>query len=116
MVTFTIGSEKGYWSKGLEFENYKEVIKMKRIFKYEIPITDEFELELPRGVQILTFQAQYNKPVIWAIIDPEEDTFEKVSFKLFGTGHPIPKDANSFSYIGTAQMANGQLVWHLFKK
>ena len=95
---------------------------MKKIFKYEIPIQNEFELELPRGAQILTFQVQREmpsmneKPFVWAIIDLKEDISEKVNFRLFGTGHPIPKEANSFSYVGTAQMANGQLVWHLFKE
>jgi len=89
---------------------------MKRIFKYKIPITDEFELELPRGTKVLTFQTQHNEPVIWAIIDDTENVFEKVHFRLFGTGHPIPEEANFFVYVGTAQMANGQLVWHLFKE
>ena len=89
---------------------------MRKIFKYEIPIEDEFELELPKGAQVLTFQIQYGKPVIWAIIDPEEDISEKINFRLFGTGHPIKKNVIGLSYIGTAQMANGQLVWHLFKE
>jgi len=89
---------------------------MRKIFKYEIPIEDEFELELPKGAQVLTFQIQYGKPVIWAIIDPEEDIFEKINFRLFGTGHIIEKNIIPLSYIGTVQMADGQLVWHLFKE
>lgn len=137
---------------------------MKRIFKYAIPIADEFELELPKGAEILTFQIQYEQPVIWAIVDPDAEK-EKRHFNLYGTGHPmkeysdgileidgyslndkelekvkeewkrIPKEShkegkikildkiayykkltgNLPKYIGTAQMANGQLVWHLFE-
>lgn len=86
---------------------------MKRIYKYPIPITDEFTVELPEDIEILTFQTQHNKPYIWAIIDPERK-FETVSFKLFGTGHPV-EDTDTLKYIGTAQTEGGMLVWHLFK-
>ena len=138
---------------------------MKKIFKYAIPIADEFELELPKGAEILTFQIQYEQPVIWAIVDPDSEK-EKRYFDLYGTGHPmkeypngileidgyslsdkelkevkeewerIPKESQKEGeieilnkkayykkwtgklpkYIGTAQMANGQLVWHLFER
>jgi hypothetical protein len=86
---------------------------MKRIYKYPIPITDEFTLELPIGAEILTFQTQHNKPHIWALIDPERE-FETVGFRLFGTGHPV-EDADTLKYIGTTQTEGGLLVWHLFK-
>jgi len=87
---------------------------MERIFKYKIPIADEFELELPVGARILTFQVQYGEPVIWAIVEPGKEEKVNVRFRLYGTGHPIKHELNSYRYIGTAQMADGQLVWHLF--
>ena len=85
---------------------------MKRIYKYPIPLTDEFTLKLPKGAKILTFQTQFDEAHVWAMVDPETK-LETVSFKLFGTGHPV-EDIEMFDYIGTAQMKGGLLVWHLF--
>lgn len=87
---------------------------MKTIYKYPIPITDEFTLPLPKGAKILTFQTQHNKPHIWAVIDTEEG-LEPVEFRLFGTGHSM-EDADALEYIGTAQTEGGLLIWHLFSK
>jgi hypothetical protein len=86
---------------------------MKRVYKYPIPTTDEFTLELPEGAKILTFQTQNETPCIWALVDPMRQ-LETVGFRLFGTGHPV-ENADTIEYIGTAQMAGGRLVWHLFK-
>jgi len=86
---------------------------MKRIYKYPIPITDEFTLELPEGALILTFQTQHNKPYIWALISPDAE-LETAGFRLFETGHPV-EDADTLEYIGTTQTEGGDLVWHLFR-
>ena len=86
---------------------------MKRIYKYPVPITDKFTLELPIDADILAFQTQGDTPCIWALIDPEVAE-ETVNFRLFGTAHTI-EDADTLEYIGTTQMAGGALVWHLFK-
>lgn len=98
---------------------------MKRIFKYEIPIMDHFELELPLNAEILSFQSQTEKEgvlrkekfYIWAIINDEEGlNDEKRYFRLAGTGHDITEDFPKIKkYIGTAQIGNGALVLHLFE-
>lgn len=84
---------------------------MKRIYKYPIPVTDESTLELPEDAEILTFQAQDGKPYIWALVDPTRQ-LEIVSFRLFGTGHPV-ENADTLEYVGTIQIE--PFVWHLFK-
>ena len=86
---------------------------MKTIYKYPVPL-DEFELELPRGAKILTFQSQNNNPTIWALVDPL-NKLEKRKFVIRGTGHPIMSNTNNDVYIGTIQTEMG-LVWHLFEK
>ena len=87
-----------------------------RVFKYPCPIADEFRLELPVFAKILSFQMQRETPCIWTLVNPENKT-EIREFRIFGTGHPIPEDVVlDFEYVGTAQMAGGTLVWHLFRK
>ena len=89
---------------------------MKTIYKYPIPlISAEFDMELPVGAVILSFQIQNKIPCIWAMIDKDADK-EQRHFRFYATGYPIveiSKDLN-LHYIGTVQTSGG-LVWHLFE-
>jgi hypothetical protein len=87
---------------------------MNSVFKYEVPIEDRFKLMLPKHAKILSFQAQHERPQIWALVDPEEEAMER-EFRLAGTGHPIDERDVNLYYIGTCQMRDGGLVWHLFE-
>jgi len=85
---------------------------MKTIYKYQIPIEDSFIIDLPAKAQILSVQMQGNRPFIWAMVNPN-NSIEEFKFRLYGTGHPI-KDM-AVQYIGTFQMMQGSLVYHLFQ-
>jgi hypothetical protein len=89
---------------------------MKKIWKYKLEITDNVVLEMPRNAEILTVQMQGETPMIWALVDTENN-IEKRSFKIIGTGNPVPDLARHLSrkYINTFQMMEGRLVFHLFE-
>lgn len=83
------------------------------IYKYSVPIKDEFELELPQGAKILAFQTQNDDPMIWALVDSEKETGKR-KFTIRGTGNPIESDmVDDDVYIGTIQKDG--FVWHLFE-
>jgi hypothetical protein len=85
---------------------------MKRIYKYEIPISDELvNLEMPRNYEFLSVQNQNDKCVLWAEIDTEQ-RLSKETFWVVGTGHDMNK-YYSASYLGTVQIR--ELVWHIYK-
>ena len=84
---------------------------MRTIWKFEIPIQDEFELQIPMASQVLTVQVQHGKPCIWVMVNPDAKRIT-YQFVLRGTGHPIEGDLGP--HIGTLQMADGSLVFHLF--
>lgn len=89
------------------------------IYKYQIPIADEFEILLPKDARILCVQAQYDEPRLWAIVNPNAAVVTR-RFALRGTGHPVD-DAladlgNTALYRGTFQIRNGALVFHLFER
>ena len=86
-----------------------------KIFKYPIPIEDYFELELPTGSKILTVQTQYNQPCIWCLVYPDIVPIEKRKFRLVGTGHLMEEGLVSLIYIGTFQLNDGILIFHLFE-
>ena len=82
------------------------------IWKFPIPLEDEFELEMPLGAAILCVQVQGEEPCIWARVDPKAKKHRRV-FRLAGTGREIPKE---LGYIGTFQLRGGTLVFHLFER
>ena len=87
---------------------------MKRIYKYKLEVTDEQYIVMPAGAEILTVQTQFGQPCIWALVDIDETPCDiEYKFEIFGTGNPIDDDFEG-KYIGTFQMAEGQLVYHLF--
>jgi len=88
---------------------------MLTIFKYPIPLEDHFTLEMLKGAKILTIQTQRGTPQLWAMVDSETEK-EKRYFRLAGTGHPLGDDyLRIINCIGTFQMGNGALVFHLFE-
>ena len=83
---------------------------MKTIFKWDIGSVDAIEIQ--KGAEILTVQAQHGEARIWALVDP---TMEKVKrrFKTYGTGYPVPDKPGV--YVGTYQVWGGDLVFHVFE-
>ena len=88
----------------------------KAVYKYSLPISDNFSLAMPKGAEILTVQTQHNSPNLWALVDPTFDELEMRYFFSRGTGHPIDISENvKLNYIGTIQMLSNNFVWHLFE-
>lgn len=88
---------------------------MLKVFKYEVPITDNFTIGLPFRARIIAFQLQHENPFIWALIDDQEKTIIPRYFRLCGTGHDIESHTTHLEYLGTIQMLQGDLIWHLFE-
>ncbi len=88
---------------------------MKTIYKYQVVVTDEPEISMPRGAQILSFQTQNEQPCIWVLVNPDEPVLEIRKFYLRGTGHPIQINPSALRFIGTTQLMGGMLVFHLFE-
>jgi len=79
------------------------------IWKFQLPVKDEFILEIPQVEQMLSVQVQGSNICLWAIVSTLLDA-EKYKFYCVGTG--LEFDAIGKSYIGTVQY-NG-FVWHYF--
>jgi hypothetical protein len=86
---------------------------MKTIHKYELPVKNEFSIEMPEGAELLTVQVQCERPCIWALVDADNPMRAR-NFRLHGTGHQV--DASVWlRYVGTFQLIEGTLVLHLFE-
>lgn len=86
---------------------------MKVVWKYAIPIEDDFTIEMPNNAQILKIDMQAGEPYLWTLADALRISTKRY-FKLVGTGHPF--DDNGYWYVGTFQLLEGAAVFHLFEK
>ncbi|MGH7901606.1 MAG: DUF7352 domain-containing protein [Thermodesulfobacteriota bacterium] len=86
----------------------------KKIYKYQLEITDNQIIKMPVGAKILTVDTQGDDNVcLWALVDPNME-YKDRKIRIIGTGHPI-EDWEKLEYIGTAQQLSGGLIWHVFE-
>lgn len=87
---------------------------MLKVYKYPVPMGDYFEVELPRGAQVLKVEDQDGHPRLWALVDPTAPhTIRR--FRFAGTGHPISDPSSNLRFINTFQIAAGALIFHIFE-
>lgn len=85
---------------------------MKTVWKFRVTADDYFTLDLPKGAKPLSVQEQGGEVQMWCLVNDNETIYERRTFRLAGTGHPI-KD--NVVFIGTFQLDGGSLVFHLFE-
>jgi hypothetical protein len=83
---------------------------MKKIFKYVL-LEAVQKGELPTGAKILAVQVQQKDVCVWVLVDPGAKP-EPVTFHTIPTGQEF--ETSGKEYIGTVQMAEGHLVFHVF--
>lgn len=86
---------------------------MKVIYKYKLNTASEQAIELPHNAEILCLQTQNNQPHIWVKIDTSDDLLARRLFLTVGTGSAFP-DIPAI-HIGTYQLNDGELVFHVFE-
>ena len=89
---------------------------MRTIYKYQFQVNDFLEINLPVDSKVLTVQMQNDVPSIWVEQDPEREKY-KQKFAIFGTGQNMGRadGYGTLEYVGTFQMNDGGLVFHLYK-
>ena len=85
---------------------------MRQIWKFPVDF-GKFTIKSPPICKYLDVQIQKDKPYLWVMVDINGD-FEEYNFVVYGTGHSIPDAISIQKHIGTFQMGDGNLIWHLF--
>lgn len=82
------------------------------IWKFPIELVDEQTVEMPIGAEILCAQVQRGIICIWAKVKVEN---KKVGYTIrcFGTGHE--HKVIQGRYVGSVQLQQGALVFHIFE-
>jgi hypothetical protein len=76
---------------------------MKVVYKYSV--ASGASIEFPQDAKVIHV-ANF---MIWVEFDPRAAKDTLFNFKIYGTGHPIPKDA---CHVQT--FFEGAFVWHLY--
>lgn len=88
---------------------------MNRIYKYNVGAYGGTTSICGKILKLLTVQNQYNKAVVWALIDDDANI---VTYEVVGIGTGWSFDEENFikewSYLGTAQFDEGTQVTHYF--
>lgn len=71
----------------------------KVIFKYQMPVLEQFTMDLPVGAQIIRMQDMDGFFWLWAVVDTNAP-MEKRHFRAFKTGAKIPDDFDTSHYVG----------------
>lgn len=84
------------------------------VWKFPIPLAaGDREIEIPTGAKFLTFACLDCGPAAWFEV-PQKTQMEKRLFRIFGTGHEIPR---WYRYLGTGLQPGPEMtyVWHLYE-
>ena len=84
---------------------------MRKIYKYELPVDGGIIAIKQCIIKILNIQEQNGIPVMWAIVDPDDEVIEPLKIIAIGTGWELPTGLED--YLGTAQDKYG-FIWHYF--
>lgn len=85
---------------------------MKTVYKYQIELTDQPKVQLPKGAEILCVQPQHGALMLWARVNTEQPLEDRY-VRIAGTGHPL--EGAPGRYINTFFIHQGSLVFHVFE-
>ena len=91
---------------------------MKKVYRYELELTDEPAVHMPIGAEVLSVSTERGHLECWALVDVpglpgHEPRTELREFRVVGTGNPAPDDLGRF--LGTVMELGGALVFHVFE-
>ncbi len=90
---------------------------MKTTWKFPLEVVDLQLIKMPKGADVLpSAQMQFDRITVWAVVD-DTAPMEMREFRILGTGHPMTgMNPTDWRFLGTVQMQDGALVFHVFVK
>lgn len=86
------------------------------IWKFPLDVADFQAVLMPKGAGFLDVQVQNGQPCMWVMCDPDAEQVN-IPFLMLGTGHRmVDNEAKHVGdHLGTFQLKDGGLVFHLFE-
>lgn len=89
---------------------------MYSIWKFVLESQENQMLEIPLGAEILSTETQGDEIVIYALVNTEQTEKEYKDVRVYGTGVAIPDVITEYNFLGTANLYNGSMMFHVFYK
>jgi hypothetical protein len=86
---------------------------MKTIYKYPLESTDKQTIYIPHSSKFLTLKMQYNNPCLWFEVNSKNAKLPATIFTV-GTGHDMRDVPENSIYLGTYQLLNGSIIFHVY--
>ena len=87
---------------------------MNAIHKYELNGDILQTFSLPINSTILSVVEQYQKVVMYAVVDVEQENTQEIQFLLLGTGLNFDGVLGSHSFLNTVKLSDGAIMVHVF--
>lgn len=84
----------------------------RRMFRYVVPVDDQAHIFTLTGDPVAVAADGEAAVEFWAEHDGDHSGARQRAFQVFGTGHPLPTDAQ---WCGTCLRTMLGLVWHLYE-
>lgn len=86
-----------------------------RIWKYQMPVAEEFTMQLPVGAQIIRMDGENGYLWLWAVVDSDAPTEDR-HFAAYKAGGTMPDDLSNHTFAGTAHIyIQQELMLYLFE-
>jgi len=89
---------------------------MNAIYKYELSEEKVQWVSLPLNSTILSVVEQYQKIVMYAIVDSKQENTQEIEFLLLGTGQFFNIALGDYTFLNTVKLSGGNLMLHVFYK
>ena len=86
---------------------------MEAIWKFQIEVTGEQILSVPKGTKLIACQNQQETIQMWGIVNPDEKGTERRHIRMYTTGQHYEKIEGK--YLTSVQLRGGNFVAHLFE-
>jgi hypothetical protein len=89
---------------------------MKKIYKYPLHIHNGTQyFEVHEGFKILNLKLQNDKPVLYAVVNPNNKLTTCLIGMVFTGEHIVEDIMDSWTYIDTFTDVETELVYHVFE-
>lgn len=86
-----------------------------RIWKYQMPVAEKFEMKLPKGAQIIRMAGENGYLWLWAVVDTSAP-LETRQFEAFKAGGTMPDDLSNHVFRGMAHIyIQQELMLYIFE-
>jgi len=89
---------------------------MNAIYKYELSEDTPQWVSLPVNSTVLSVVEQYQKVVMYAVADVEQENTQEIQFLLLGTGQIFDNTLDGYSFLNTVKLSDGAIMVHVFYK